>query len=226
MKTAIVYTVLSIVNFLGFAVGVGLLPPEVPTHFDITMTADVIGSPWVYLALPGAAALISGGMWASLAQKKNRALTAGFLAAIGIVLVTIGWAFFALAASGVKIGEKADFPVALVIALPISLLGVWLGNYMPRIEPNRVVGIRTRATLKSEEVWEKTHRFGGYAFFAAGVVSALFALFFGCIPALSAVEYAAIAVSVAAVLAAAVASVVYAAVLARKRAEGEEGEQN
>lgn len=222
MKTAIVYTVLSLLNLVGFAVGVSILPAEVPIHFDAAMTADALGSPWVYLALPGAAALISAGLWASLVQKKNRAVTAGLLSALGVVFATIGWVFFALVSSGVKVGEKTDFPLMLVIVLPLSLLIAWLGNYMPRIEPNRVIGIRTGATLGSEEVWRKTHRLGGYLFFAAGVFSTVAAVVFGAVPALKEVQYIAVILAAASVLIAALASVVYAHVLGKAPRESEE----
>ena len=221
MKTAIVYTVLSLLNLVGFAVGVSFLPAEVPIHFDAAMTADTLGSPWVYLALPGAAALISAGLWASLVQKKNRAVTVGLLSALGVVFAAIGWVFFALVSSGVKVGERTDFPLMLVIVLPLSLLIAWLGNYMPRIEPNRVIGIRTGATLGSEEVWRKTHRFGGYLFFAAGVLSAVAAVVFGAAPALKGVQYVAVILAAASVLIAALASVIYAHVLGKAPQESE-----
>ena len=226
MKTAIVYTVLSLVNFAAFAIGVGTLPAQVPIHFDASLTADVIGSPWVYVALPGAAALISVGIWASLAQKKNRAVTVGLLSALGIIFATIGWAFFALIASGVKIGERTDFPLALVMVLPLSLLVVWLGNCMPRIEPNRVIGIRTAATLKSEEVWRKTHRLGGYLFFAAGILSAALALVFGVVPTLREIQYVAVAPLVLSILSAAIVCIVYAHVLGKRQPPPVEDEQN
>lgn len=222
MKTAVIYTVISLLNLVGFTVGVILLPAEVPIHFNASMTADAVGSPWVYLALPGAAALISAGMWATLAQKKNRAITAGLLTALGIIFATVGWTFFALVSSGVQVGEQTDFPLALVILLPISLLFAWLGIYLPRIEPNRVLGIRTSATLKSEEVWRKTHRLGGFLFFAAGILAAAFALIFGTVPALKELQYIAFIVMVVSVLSAAVASVVYAQVLGKKAPPVEE----
>ncbi len=226
MKAAAVYTVLSLLNLIGFAVGVSFLPAEVPIHFNASMTADAVGSPWVYLAIPGISALISAGLWASLVQKKNRAITMGLLTAVGVVFATIGWTFFALVSSGVRVGEQTNFPLVLVTILPLSLLIAWLGNYMPRIEPNRVIGIRTNATLKSEAVWHRTHRLGGYLFFAAGVLSAVASVVFGTVSALKGLQYVSVALLVVSVLIAAVASVVYAQVLWKKSPpeEAAEGE--
>ncbi len=221
MKTAAVYTVLSLLNLIGFMIGVCFLPAEVPIHFNASMTADALGSPWVYLALPGVSALISAGLWASLVQKKNRAVTIGLLSALGVLFATIGWAFFALVSSGVRVGEQTNFPLMLVIVLPLSLLIAWLGNYMPRIEPNRVLGIRTGATLGSEEVWRKTHRLGGYLFFAAGVLSAAAAVVFGTVPALKELQYVPLILAGISVLLAAIVSVVYASLL-RKRTKAQQ----
>jgi uncharacterized membrane protein len=36
-----------------------------------------------------------------------------------------------------------------------------LGNYFPKLRPNRYVGIRTPWTRKSPEVWIRTHRLFG-----------------------------------------------------------------
>ena len=87
MRAAILYTVVSLVNLIAFAVGILFLPAQVPIHFNAALTADAMGSPWVYLSLPGAAALISAGIWAALFQKKNRAVTVGVLTVAGIVFL-------------------------------------------------------------------------------------------------------------------------------------------
>ncbi|MFH1583086.1 MAG: SdpI family protein, partial [Candidatus Falkowbacteria bacterium] len=42
--------------------------------------------------------------------------------------------------------------------------------YMGKIKMNWFMGIRTPWTLSSEEVWNKTHRFGGKMFILAGLL--------------------------------------------------------
>ena len=215
MKTAITYTTLSLLNLIGFVVGICLLPAQVPIHFNVNMVADAVGSPWVYVALPAAAALISAAIWTVTVSKKekNRKIMTGLLAGVGAILICMGWAFFALIASGVEVGEKVDFPIALVAVLPLSLLVLFLGNYLPRVEQNFWLGIRIPATLKSETVWTKTHRLGGYLFFAAGLVSAISAVVFSCIGNLA---YISAIVLVVTVLAAAITCFIYAQTLYRR----------
>jgi len=56
--------------------------------------------------------------------------------------------------------------------VPSSLVGIVLvvaGNVLPRLRPNSAMGIRTRWTLRDEEVWMKTHRAGGYFLFVFGL---------------------------------------------------------
>ena len=51
-----------------------------------------------------------------------------------------------------------------------------IGNLLPRSRPDGFVGILTPWTLSSDRVWEKTHRFGGRLFVAAGLIIALSSL--------------------------------------------------
>ncbi|SJZ84152.1 SdpI family protein [Selenihalanaerobacter shriftii] len=75
--------------------------------------------------------------------------------------------------------EKSPFLVALgyiknvnkAIFILISLLMIIFGNYTPTFKCNWSLGIKTPWTLASEEVWNRTHRFGGKLFMIAGVIS-------------------------------------------------------
>lgn len=77
----------------------------------------------------------------------------------------------------------------------MGLMFMILGNYLTKVRSNWFVGIKTPWTLSSDEVWRKTHRVGGWAFFllgllcfAAGFFPAGKALFFLVICALVAVS--------------------------------------
>ncbi|MGI9953521.1 SdpI family protein [Moorellaceae bacterium AZ2] len=62
-------------------------------------------------------------------------------------------------------------PMDRVMPALIGLLFILIGNYLPRVRHNYFVGIRTPWTLANEEVWRKSHRFGGMAFVLAGIIS-------------------------------------------------------
>jgi uncharacterized membrane protein len=59
---------------------------------------------------------------------------------------------------------------AYVIPELVGILFIFIGNFSPKFKPNYFVGIRTPWTLASEEVWKKTHRFGGKVFVILGLL--------------------------------------------------------
>jgi uncharacterized membrane protein len=61
-----------------------------------------------------------------------------------------------------------NLPIGVIVPALIGLLFIIIGNYLGKIKMNWFVGIRTPWTLSSEEVWNKTHRFGGKMFILAG----------------------------------------------------------
>jgi uncharacterized membrane protein len=60
--------------------------------------------------------------------------------------------------------------ISLVIPLLIGILMILIGNYMGKIKNNWFVGIKTPWTLSSENIWNKTHRMGGYMFILFGLI--------------------------------------------------------
>ncbi len=222
MYLATVYTVLAVVNLIGAAVGISLLPERVATHFNASGLADRLGSPWEYIAFPAITALLAVGVWAiALRSKKNREYFFILFVTLGVLFATLGWVFFGLAARADALGEAASVPYAAVVILPFSLGIVVLGSYLPRIKPNSVIGIRTPATLKSERVWEKTHRAGRYAMVAAGLLSAAAAIVFSCLDTEPRLDYVSVIVFVGLLLAVAVFCCVYAHIVSRREGEAE-----
>ena len=57
------------------------------------------------------------------------------------------------------------YPVSISTITPwlVGLLLIVIGNYMGKLKRNWFVGVRTPWTLSSENVWNKTNRFGGFA---------------------------------------------------------------
>ncbi len=63
-----------------------------------------------------------------------------------------------------------DFSFVSLLMPAMGVLFVILGNYFPKITQNRVMGIRVKWTLESEENWNATHRFGGKVWVAGGIL--------------------------------------------------------
>ncbi|MFH0955936.1 MAG: SdpI family protein [Candidatus Falkowbacteria bacterium] len=81
-----------------------------------------------------------------------------------LILASIVVIYFVVGLNGLGY----TLPVGVIIPGLVGLLFIILGNYLGKIKMNWFVGIRTPWTLSSEEVWNKTHRFGGKMFILAG----------------------------------------------------------
>lgn len=71
---------------------------------------------------------------------------------------------------------KEDLIMAVFYA-GTGLLFVIVGNYLPKVKPNRTIGIRVVWALQDEENWNATHRFSGKIWVAAGLLSMICGLF-------------------------------------------------
>ena len=62
------------------------------------------------------------------------------------------------------------FDISRVVLIGIGALFIVIGNYLPKVRPNYLMGIRTPWTLTSDLSWQKTHRLGGRLFVLEGLV--------------------------------------------------------
>ncbi len=66
--------------------------------------------------------------------------------------------------------------VGRVVTAGVAALFIAIGCIMGKIKPNWFMGIRTPWALSDPDVWNKTHRLGGWVFFLTGLVSLPLAL--------------------------------------------------
>jgi uncharacterized membrane protein len=83
---------------------------------------------------------------------------------------------------------RPDVVKAVAHAVPVmfGLTLIVIGNLLPRLRPNIVIGIRTSRTLTDRAAWAHTNRVAGYATVGTG---AMF-LFGGLLPSLPVMEFA------------------------------------
>ncbi|MBE3590123.1 MAG: SdpI family protein [Firmicutes bacterium] len=149
------------------------LPARVPTHWDVhgrvdgTMPKGAAAA--LYIALP---VLVYALMRVLPGFDPLRGNYARFAPSFGLIRAAIGLVLTVISAAA--LAAAAGRPVAMdrVAPVAVGLMLAVIGNVLSRVRPNWFVGIRTPWTLSDEEVWRRTHRFGGYAFVAAGLVMA------------------------------------------------------
>jgi uncharacterized membrane protein len=169
LVSVIAATVVSVVAF-------PFLPEHVPTHFDADGEPDryssrlsaAVSMP-VFMAALHVAGRVFGG-WPGMHDRINEDSAARSVEdAIGMVELSM------LPAHGATVARALGAPVDMdrTMQLSIGMLFLALGNRLPKLPRNGLVGIRTPWTLRDPAVWERTHRVGGYLLMAAGLVNLL-----------------------------------------------------
>ncbi len=145
------------------------LPELIPTHWNFAGEVDdYTPKPWGVLIMPLAAVMVFVIMKLIpvVSPKGFRTdrfrgvvniftvVLVGFLSAVGLLLL--------LAASGRNVQMNE------MVFAGVGLLFIVLGNYMSKVRKNFFIGIRTPWTLASDEVWNRTHRLGGWVFVLIG----------------------------------------------------------
>lgn len=74
--------------------------------------------------------------------------------------------------SGVGVGLN----VGLLTSVPIAILFIVIGNYMPKCKQNYTLGIKLPWTLADEDNWNRTHRLAGYVWTLGGLAMLAFGL--------------------------------------------------
>jgi len=156
------------------AVAYPFLPDRVATHFDAegrpdgysSRTSAAVRFPVMLLGIQVLNDRL--GTWPGGRDRDDR--DSGVRArdeAIALAELALLPAHLAILANG--LGVRVD--MSRVERGVYAVLLVALGNVLPKLPRNGLVGIRTPWTLADPAVWERTHRLGGYLVTAAGLVS-------------------------------------------------------
>jgi len=176
-KTTLLSTLLCLLPIL---LGLALyekLPEQVPIHFDFAGNPDNYASrPAAIFGLPLFMAAVNFIChWAMNREKKAMAATPA------VLLAVTGWIIPVLCNILMPItlfmGMGIEVPITLVASLIVGLTFVIIGNYLPKVKPNRYMGIKLPWTFASEENWRRTHRFGGFVWVVAGICTILAGIF-------------------------------------------------
>lgn len=148
------------------------LPDPMPTHWN--WRGEIDGwtrKPWGPLLLPIAIGFVTGIF--VIVEALTPKSVAHFERAYRMIAASVT-AFLAVLGgltTASALGAKVD--VARGIGIAVGAMFVVMGNFFGKLTRNPWIGIRTPWTLASDEVWLRTHRFGGKVFVVAGLVSIL-----------------------------------------------------
>ena len=165
------------IGFCGVLIVTGLasaliLPDNValPIHWNASGAADGFADKWIALLInPFFAFIISLIFYTVIKTRSlNKNIDHNSLI-INLCWISALFIFtivqYAVIASALRLANI--MPNGLFIG--IALMFGFLGNYLPKLKPSPIIGIRTPWTLKNEWVWIKTHRLGGKLLMVAAV---------------------------------------------------------
>ena len=150
------------------------LPAQVATHWDLHGNVNGTMPRFWGAALP-ALMILGVALLTPLLPviSPRRFEIAPFAAVYTLLMLVIQGVMLVIGVTPLLAAVGYAVSVPTVVMLSVGVLFLVLGNYMGKLRKNFFIGIRTPWTLASDVVWERTHRFGGWVFVAAGLLLAL-----------------------------------------------------
>lgn len=164
-KMTIALIILALINIISSFFVINILPETIPTHFDANMVCDGVGSRWLLMAtaaFPFLAVLVIPltMKFSKNAEQNEKAISISGLI-LSLLFISVNWLFIFAAASGTQLDEKSRFNFMWILSIVITVFFMIIGNFMPTIKQNGMLGLRIPWTLKNEQCWKITHRFCG-----------------------------------------------------------------
>lgn len=145
------------------------MPDLLPIHWDINGTVDKYASKTAaFLLLPLGLTLLDILVVFMLDNDPRNRNQKNFIMTIGKVIMPI-LLFFIYTATVMTV-KKVPFDMSISISALMGVLLILIGNYLPKAKRSYTVGIKNPWTLSNDEIWNKTHRFGGICFMISGIL--------------------------------------------------------
>jgi uncharacterized membrane protein len=169
-RKEIIGLTLLLVMFVTSAVTWPLAPERIPIHWNFAGEIDGYGSKGFGLLILPITAVVLFAFLIFIPRIDSRRANFERFESIYRILRNTLMALMAginvlvaLSARGIAID------VGTILILLVGLSAMVIGNYLGKIRPNGIVGIRTPWTLASNESWNKTHQLGGKLFVGIGL---------------------------------------------------------
>ena len=154
------------------------MPDQIPAHYNSGGVVDRMGSKYESLLWPATTAFM-GGFFLLMTRFVKTASEKKVLHIVGVVMelffIALGVYFMI---KSIRYDPTAAAPgintdVGRMAGIAIGIVLIVLGNFMPKISRNKLFGLRTTWTLKSDVVWQKSNRFCGICGVVCGLLMVL-----------------------------------------------------
>lgn len=179
--------IIAAVSLIGAAAAMNFLPDEVPINYNFVGEVGNTGSKYWLFLFP-LIAVIAVIIWSVHCKSRKKKLSVAddmtvarmnandkvlfvilltyeVFVLVGQIVMTIH-----LISMGEENGGALPAELCSVLGAAIGLLYVVIGNIIPKARLGAVIGVRTPWSMKNEQVWQSSNRFGGAMLFASGVL--------------------------------------------------------
>lgn len=108
-------------------------------------------------------------LWAGQRQQRqgNRRFLEGLIVLLNLLITAV------MAMTISEALHPGQLDIGCLTTVLVGLLFLWLGNYLPKVKPNAMIGVRNGWTLSDERVWKKTQRGSGWMMVFGGLLMVL-----------------------------------------------------
>lgn len=199
MKNKILW-IITALSFILSAVSVNFLPEKIPMHYDINGVVDRYGSRYEVFFYPVLILIVAAVMtFISVRQQKSMAdssddkekeMKKNNIKVISVVVICFTVVqfimqctslFSIIASSGIlAFAENIDsFKLSMtMLSFSFGIVFIIVGNILPKTRKNEIVGLRTNATMKNDQIWQKSNRFAGKVMVISGFCTVVSAFVF------------------------------------------------
>lgn len=197
MKNNKLLWIITLIPIVFTIVMIGFLPDQIPMHYDGQGNIDRWGSKYENFLFPCIIFVMTvimhfsirqmeKGLRKSILLKDQRDMEQNIkvIRLVGILLAsifTVMHIVFTISALLEATSQASTSTVDFnrIVNLLLAVMFVVLGIYLPKVQQNFIIGLRTKRTLNDKNVWEKSHRFMGKTFVVAGFLTAVETIILG-----------------------------------------------
>lgn len=186
MKNKKLFYILMFLPLVASIVSLLFLPDLIPAHYNIENKVDRWGSKYEILIFPivtilfGQFLLIMGRIAKKQEVQGNNNEKNSLIIGICSLLIFNIISGVMIYSSLIKADKLsfATFEFEQILFFFVGIIFIVIGNVMPKLKKNSVLGFRTKYSMKNDEIWKKCQRISGITTMISGILIIIFSFIF------------------------------------------------
>lgn len=176
--TKALYFVLMLLPLAVTVIALFFLPDQIPAHYNAANQVDRWGSKFEALILP-AMVILFGLLMLGMAKLISKSEKSGknnerVCIISGLCCLALFNAmtcyFLYMDFHGIEDLSSVPLDINQIMFGLLGLIMIIVGNVMPKLRMNSLIGLRTSWSMKNETTWKKSQLFGGISFIIGGIL--------------------------------------------------------